>query len=468
MLANTFRPILSGVFLLASMAFSWSIQGTVTSNKGGSLQGVAVSATDAGIVYADTTDASGLFSLQSQAGVGVQTVSQAVTPLEVRLYGNVLEVRNASAGEIHLSLMDIMGRVCWNHKVTGGSGTLHLLLPDKYVAKTSFLRIRETQGKTLLYRFTGNRSLALMVPAYPEFHFHKEGFQDTTYLMQGDTETNVSVIMRDTTTEQVVCPAQKLTAGDYNKTINVGGVNREYILHVPTSYNGASAVPMLVDFHPIMGSASGESGASPYKAVTDPEGVITVYPNGLNGPSNMRAWNVGPCCTTADDTSFTRAIVAEVKTLACIDPKRVYATGFSMGGGMTHYSACHLADIFAAAAPAAFDLAEENEAACVPSRPIPVISFRSTGDGTVPYSGGYSSFVTGMPITFLGAQATFEKWADLDQCTGSASATDANGCSTYSNCADGVSVTLCTKQGGSHEYGNATVGWPWLKKYTLP
>jgi hypothetical protein len=41
-------------------------------------------------------------------------------------------------------------------------------------------------------------------------------------------------------------------------------------------------------------------------------------------------------------------------------------------------------------------------------------------------------------------------------------------CTTYSSCASGVQVTLCTKQGGGHEPGNASVSRPVLKKYTLP
>ena len=135
---------------------------------------------------------------------------------------------------------------------------------------------------------------------------------------------------------------------------------------------------------------------------------------------------------------------------------------------MTHYLGCHAADLFAAIAPAAFDLLEENVGDCEPARPITVVSFRGTSDSIVSYAGGYSSVVSGMPITFLGAEATFETWAEFNQCTGSPSAADGQGCSTYSECADGVQVTLCTKQGGSHEAGNASIAWPILKQYTLP
>src|SRR5262249_27075680 len=151
---------------------------------------------------------------------------------------------------------------------------------------------------------------------------------------------------------------------------------------------------------------------------------------------------------------------AQASTMACVDPQRVYAVGISMGGGMAHYVACHAADVFAAVAPSAFDLLEENVGDCQPPRPITVLSFRGTADPLVAYDGGPSSLVPGMPVTFLGAQGTFEAWAAIDHCTGSPSAADGNGCSAYSSCQGGVEVILCTKQGGGIEQGNASVAWP--------
>jgi polyhydroxybutyrate depolymerase len=167
-----------------------------------------------------------------------------------------------------------------------------------------------------------------------------------------------------------------------------------------------------------------------------------------------------------DDVAFAKALVEDVEKIACIDTKRVYAVGVSMGGGMAYYVACHAADVFAAVAPAAFDLLKENVGDCMPPRPITVISFRGTADSLVPYDGGASTVVLGMPVTFLGAQATFKKWAEIDQCTDSPSAEDSNGCSTYSTCQRGVEVILCTKQGGGLEAGNASVAWPVLKRHT--
>src|SRR5262245_22965022 len=128
----------------------------------------------------------------------------------------------------------------------------------------------------------------------------------------------------------VTCPSPALAAGDTNKTIQVGSDSRTYILHVPSKYTGTAAVPLVVDFHPLGGSGSSESGSSPYKALTDAEGVISAYPNGKSGPSGG-AWDVGPCCVAnVDDVGFAKALVADVEKVACIDTRRVYAVGFSM------------------------------------------------------------------------------------------------------------------------------------------
>jgi len=265
----------------------------------------------------------------------------------------------------------------------------------------------------------------------------------------------------------VTCPSVVLPPGDGMQTVQVSGGNRNYFLHVPSTYDGSKPVPLIVDFHGLTASGMQQRNLSRYPDVVDPEGVVMAFPSGLAGPSGP-AWNVGPCCVDVDDVAFTRALVAQLSTMACIDPKRVYATGFSMGGGMAHYLACHAADVFAAVAPSSFDLLQENVSDCLPPRPITVISFRGSADNLIPYGGGPSALVPGMPVTFLGAQATFQKWASIDQCTGSPSAPDGNGCSAFSNCGGGVEVVLCTNQGGGQAQGNASIAWPILKRHPLP
>jgi len=266
----------------------------------------------------------------------------------------------------------------------------------------------------------------------------------------------------------VTCPSPALLPRDSVETVEVGDVTRMYLLHVPAAYDGSKPVPLVVDFHGLTGTGMQQRGASTFPDVTDPEGVVMAFPTGLPGPSG-NAWDVGPCCVSGvDDVAFAKALVAQVSATACIDPKRVYAAGFSMGGGMAHVVACQAADVFAAVAPASFDLLQENVGTCRPPRPITEISFRGSADMLVPYAGGYSAVVPGMPVNFLGAQATFEKWAQIDGCADPPSPPDGNGCSTHSSCAAGVEVVLCTKQGGGQAQGDATIAWPVLKRHALP
>ncbi len=263
------------------------------------------------------------------------------------------------------------------------------------------------------------------------------------------------------------CDAPPAAPGDSAQTVAVDGVTRTYVLHVPPTYQGVTPVPLVVDFHGIGGSGTKERASSPYPAKLDGAGVIMAFPDGLKGPAGT-AWNVGPCCVAnVDDVAFARALVAQVRTLACVDPARIYAVGVLTGGGMAHYLGCHAADVFAAVAPAAFDLLAENVDACTPPRPISVISFRGTADPRVPYQGGASSLVPGMPLTFLGAQTTFETWAQIDGCTGSASTPDADGCSAYAGCKGNVDVILCSKQGGGDDPGDPDIAWPVLSRHTL-
>ena len=264
----------------------------------------------------------------------------------------------------------------------------------------------------------------------------------------------------------VSCPSSLPQSGDSEQTLMMGTTSRSYWLHIPTSYDGTQPVPLLFDFHANGGNGFSQSKSSPYPDKTDPDGVVMAFPSGLIGPWGA-AWNLGPCCVAdVDDVAFTMAMIEQIQRSVCIDKQRIYAVGNITGGGMAYTLACRAADTFAAVAASAWDLLKENAADCKPSRPITVVSFRGTADQLVPYAGAYSTVVPGMPITFLGALKTFQKWAEIDQCAGSPS--DVNGCSRYSSCQGGVEVVLCTKQGGGSDVSDPSIAWPLLKKYSLP
>lgn len=267
------------------------------------------------------------------------------------------------------------------------------------------------------------------------------------------------------------CQNSMLKPGDSMGTVMVGGTPRNYLLHVPSKYDGKTPMPLILDYPALTQSASGQRGASGNLALADQEGIVVAYLDGMGG-----AFNVCPtdnpktncrCCTssrTVDDLGFSLEVVKKLKLEGCIDPKRVYATGYSMGGGMDYFLACYAADVFAAVAASSFDMVGMDQIPCKPSRPITVVSSRGTADPVVEYGGSVSSF----GMMFKGAVGSWNMWKEIDGCSGEAEDTGM-GCQSYKQCgAPGVEVTLCTAQGGGHNPGNASLMWSHIKDSRLP
>ena len=209
------------------------------------------------------------------------------------------------------------------------------------------------------------------------------------------------------------CPSSStLKAGDNRATLQFGGRSRSYGVYVPSSVKAGTAVPLLFDFHGSGASGTQEASSSGWKKKADQAGFIMVYPDGVG-----KAWNVGNCCGEAlsgnvDDVGFTRAMIEAISQAACIDRKRVYATGMSNGAGLAHRLACEAADVIAAIAAASADLVTDP---CTPARPISELSVRGLDDTMVAYAGGNTGS-TGWYSP--GAKGTLELWKKIDQCTG--------------------------------------------------
>jgi polyhydroxybutyrate depolymerase len=267
----------------------------------------------------------------------------------------------------------------------------------------------------------------------------------------------------------ITCPADGLMPGDHEQSIEHAGRQRTYLVHVPRGYTGTTPVPAVFDFHGYGSSGRGQMGASGFREVGEEHGFIGVYPDGVGG-----SWHVNGCCGQAaqeqlDEIAFVRAIFAQLAQSACIDPRRVYASGVSQGGGMAHHVACLAADLFAAVAPVSSDLRTDP---CTPARPISQLSARGLADTLSAYEGGQVG-PPGMAYTSIGARATFERWRAIDECTGEPVAM--GDCETYAQCAGGVEVTLCSIPGGGHVlYQNsagfevAETAWAMFERQALP
>jgi poly(3-hydroxybutyrate) depolymerase len=134
------------------------------------------------------------------------------------------------------------------------------------------------------------------------------------------------------------------------RTIQSGGMNREYILRVPDDYDNTRPYRLILAYHWANGNANqvanggmGGSTEDPYYGLWDlaENSTIFVAPEGLNGANGLGWYNTG-----GRDVTLTDAILEEVLGDLCIDRTRIFATGFSFGAGMSHALACARPDVF--------------------------------------------------------------------------------------------------------------------------
>jgi polyhydroxybutyrate depolymerase len=262
------------------------------------------------------------------------------------------------------------------------------------------------------------------------------------------TPTSTPVPQPTSISTAVISPGE-----DAMLTLNFGGIERSYILHIPSLYDASKPTPLMLSFHGGGGNAENQLRLTDDNELADEQGFIVVYPNGTGQLDNVLTWNGGNCCGYAvknqiDDVGFVRALVTELQSQYNIDPKRIYATGFSNGGIMSYRLACEAADIFAAIAPISGTL---NYDECKPSEPVSVIHFHGTDDTHLPYNGGVGEdSVAGVP--FKSVEDSINFWLETDQCAKipeSETYSDIQHDS-YTNCANGTAVELYTIIGGKH------------------
>lgn len=179
-----------------------------------------------------------------------------------------------------------------------------------------------------------------------------------------------------------------LKSQSINGTITHDGMDRDYLLYVPESYDADTPTPLVFNFHGLGSSAFQQSFYGSFRQIADTAAFIVVHPDGslFNGTPH---WNVGGFTigSTVDDVGFTAALIDSLSAQYNIDPNRVYATGMSNGGYMSFLLACQLGDRFAAVASVTGSMTPSTYNECVPDHPTPVLQIHGTSDGTVPYNG---------------------------------------------------------------------------------
>lgn len=259
------------------------------------------------------------------------------------------------------------------------------------------------------------------------------------------------------------CSGGSLKPGDSSVTIASAGGNRSYVVHVPASYGGDVPVPLVYDFHGGTINADIEKLWSGWDKVSDQQGFIVVYPNSYDG-----FWKAGGSFgSTPDDVQFTRDMTAELFAKGCIDQRRVYATGWSMGGAMTFRLACLAADLFAAYGPMGAGVPPAEVDGCKPARPASLMLTIGKNDPLNAWDG----VPAGPGINALGVRDLFR---DRNGCSDAAHETYGKFCSGHEQCSAGVEVHVCLVNGGHDAWGNSdnfnipSENWKLFERMRLP
>ena len=171
------------------------------------------------------------------------------------------------------------------------------------------------------------------------------------------------------------------------KTIGYEGGTRVWYEHVPASYDGTKAVPLVISLHGILTTGELFAPESEWVPVSDANGFIVIFPNG-DGNGTGLSWHDWVFDgSKPDDIGFLVKVINKLEATYKIDATRIYMTGFSDGGDMTSFFASARGDLLAGIAPWAGDWSTgDNQPASQlkPVAPVPEWLWRGTADNSDP------------------------------------------------------------------------------------
>ena len=272
--------------------------------------------------------------------------------------------------------------------------------------------------------------------------------------------------------------ASALTPGNHDESLQLGGLTRTFIVHLPPGFDGKSKMPVVFMLHGAGGSGAGADVETGWCAKADREGFIVVLPDGTLPRHampprfllNPRIWNDGSGRGAAgkesvDDVGFISAIVDLMESRYAADPDRIYCTGFSNGASMTFSVGVNLSNRVAAIAPVSGHLWLRQKQLAYP---VPLLFIIGTEDPLNPLAGGEVNLPWGTqhhpPVA-----DTLKEWERMLGCGPQVeTALDRNGVKelVYDRCAKGGEVLYYRIDGLGHLWpgGKSRLPEKWVGK----
>ena len=161
------------------------------------------------------------------------------------------------------------------------------------------------------------------------------------------------------------------TIRDYKK-VSVSG--RDVYVYAPSGL--AENSPLLLSLHGANQDPDYQQSNTHWETVADTAGFVVAYPKGGEGYS---AWDI----SGDQDTKWISAVIDQLVKDYKLNPKRVYLSGFSMGGMFSYHAISKIADKIAAIAPCS---GTNVYGASKAQRPMPIFHPHGTKDDVLNYS----------------------------------------------------------------------------------
>lgn len=185
-------------------------------------------------------------------------------------------------------------------------------------------------------------------------------------------------------------PAASLTPAWQSGThrLTFGGRERTFILDVPPGLKPGA--PLVMVFHGFTGSAKDIRELTGFAKVSGQHGFVAVYPEGTRDSQGKSFFNVGyefHRDQTVDDVQFARQLAARLTRDLGLNPRAVFATGFSNGGDMSFFLGAQREPFVAAIAPVAGTMMASWAKGFRPTARIPVLAVNTRDDKTTLWDG---------------------------------------------------------------------------------
>jgi len=184
----------------------------------------------------------------------------------------------------------------------------------------------------------------------------------------------------------MICTSVVIAQQSIPGTLMHDGVERSYLLYVPSTYDENLPTPLVFNFHGYGSNFAQQSVYGDFKTEAEADGFLIIHPEGLEDSSGIQHFNAG-WGTGIDDVGFTEALIDDLSSTYNIDADRIYSTGMSNGGFMSYYLACELSERFAAVASVTGSMVVGLPDVCMPNHPMPAMQIHGTNDVVVPYDG---------------------------------------------------------------------------------